>query len=168
MKLHDELVLMSGLCGRASLFSAPTNSRRNETNGIWNGLTPSMDRKEVSRTAKILDALAQVGVTSREVIAVAVAPPSETNINTVLFIASNETVPIATQQYYHTLLRLIKQLALSHIPHQITIDPHTVSPPKNEETESLLVKGLCLPLCILVSPSYLVLMSDSITLANCV
>ena len=147
VKLHDELVLMSGLSGRASLVPAPTElRRRNETSESWNGLLPT--RKESFRTAKILDALAQVGVVSKEIIAVAVAPPSETNKHTLLFIASDETVPIATQRYYRTLLRLIKQLALSSMPYHITVDPHAVSPSKNEATESFQVKGSCLLLGI--------------------
>lgn len=74
MKLHDDVLLMCGLSGRAGLFPSPTDARRNEASEIWHGLLPHTDpRKEPSRTAKILDALAQVGVNDKEVIAVAVA-----------------------------------------------------------------------------------------------
>ena len=150
LRLHDEVVLMSGLFGRASLFPQPTDPRRKETDGITHGLSSDAG-KDPSRTAKILDALAQVGVQNKEVIAVAVAPSTTSNRDTVLYVASNEAVPSATQEYYRTLLQLIKKLALSHIPHETVVDPCTISPAKNEEKESSEVKGSCLSLCTLES-----------------
>ena len=130
LRLHDDLVLISSLSERAEFFS---------------GLPPKGNpRPKLSRRAKILDALALVGVTAeKEVIAVAVALPNHTNSNTTLFIASNdENIPIATQQFYHSLHGLIKQLVTLHAP-------LGELPLKNEDNKTVQIEGMCFSLCVL-------------------
>ena len=102
VKLSFELMLLSGMLRRASLFPALTDLPWNETSGITNRLL--MDSgNDPSRTAKILDALARVGLNSKGVIAVAVAPSAEPKKNTVLFIAINEAVVVVQEEYHNPL-----------------------------------------------------------------
>lgn len=144
IKLHDEVVLMSGLASQADLCSSSTDPRHRRTDRVWYGEIPCQKPK---RTSRILDALAQIGVSDREVIAVGVALPSRANKNTTIYVASNEVLPESTHQYYRKVLELMRQLALSHHPSRQFVDPLSSSPLKNEDQESAESQGSCLSLC---------------------
>ena len=69
----------------------------------------------LSGTAAILDALVQVAVSDREIIAVAVALPSlQRPKKLTLFFAANDPVPEATRLYLRQLIELLQSLAKAH------------------------------------------------------
>ena len=127
--LHDEIDIMSGFAYRAKLFSERSVQCSLFMDEVVGGLALEPARR--SRTARILDSLAQVAVSETEVFAVGAADPSLSEIT--FKFAANEGVPGRTREYLARLLDLLQRLAKAHQPKVTKADPDDDTLSKNGE-----------------------------------
>ncbi len=141
---------MSSFGSRVPLYPTPTEPRLLAPSTIsdclvvgTDGPDPYQKSSRLSRTAKILDALAHATVSDKEVIAVAAAPPSSIQQKKwTLFFAGNDPISNETQAYLRRLFALLQSLARVHIPTTDAVEPLQDSPLMKAAKESEQVKGI--------------------------
>jgi hypothetical protein len=138
--LHDEIQLMSAFGSRAQLYPKREERRLRSFVDVSYGFVLSLgdapDPQEqsgrLSRTARILDSLAQVAVSDREVVAVGICYISNGRFKFVF--AANDGISKSTQNYLAGLYKSIKALAQEKMAKEDpNVNRHEATPPRKYE-----------------------------------